>query len=1276
MAQQVDLNIPPTRKNIEIPQYIQPDYTAQSRGVPIWSNDFSNPSDWTMTNTSNPALDWVIETDVNAAPRTEFRPVGMVSASNGYLLINSDAAGSTATQNADVTLTTAINMTTLGTTANDFGLVFDHCYRNYYDMRIVRVSGDGGANWTDFVITDGNSTSFNSANPETTTLNISSIVAPGGVLSTNVLIEFNYQGAYGWFWAVDDVRIVELDNHDLSLDQIMFGSDGVWGRLPYYQIPVDQIAPITFSGVVTNIGAADQTNTILDVFANAGAFTDVSPSGFTSVVGSTDTLTVQSTFTPNAVALPNHIDYQVYSDNADANPLDNSETLIFNVTDYIYARDNGTADGTNWNSGEAFEVGNAFDIFTSSTLYSIDVTTHGACGGAPIIYGALYQIDQSTGNFVLIEVTDDYYLDPSEFGSEITLPLLTPQTLTPFEGYIVVVGTYGDGGASNDLVVATAGTSDPQTSYFFDGTDQNWYYTTKTPMVRMNFEPTPIVSFISSSANVDENVGSVTVDLSITNSNNVPTTARVMLGTSSATNGSDFTFTDPTIVTFPANSSANQNIVIPITDDAIIESTETIYLIIDSVGNNNTAGVVGSIGTYAINIIDNDLIPTVSFNTSGVTVNENAGTVTVDIDIIDANNSPTSVDISLGTSTASNGADFVFTNPTTLTFPANNNISQSVTLTIVDDALVEGSEDIVLELTNVTNNAYLGTNITHTVIIADNDVSGTDPQVEFNASSVTVNESTGTVDVIVDIVNANSNATSVDVELSASSATNGSDFTFTNPTTVTFPANSSSSQIISIPIIDDILVEGSESINLSLTNPTNNATIGSVSTHLISITDNDVSANPLVAFGSSSQTVSEGVGSVTVNISISNPNSSPTDVDVALVSSTATNGSDFTFSSPTTVSFPANSSTSQSVTLPITDDLITEGTENIVLQLQNPSNSASIGTISTHTINITDNDVSSNPVVSFVSSGIVVDESAGTILVELEIIGGNSNATSVEVALGSSTAALGSDFTYTTPTTVTFPANSSTNQSIVVGITDDAILESSETIVLNLQNPTNNATLGTNGTYTIEITDNETPPAPEISFEFGTLNIDESAGTLIVNLSITNSNSSATTADVVLSSATATIGADFSYSTPTTVTFPANSSSNQSIVIGIVEDGIVESNETITLAVNNITNGGIAGANSTCVITIVENDFSSVTESIFNNLEIYPNPAEGQFYIKGIKNDQTTIAYEVYDVLGKLQTAGVTSNNSLINIENLNTGSYFVVLKNEHQVATKKLIKN
>lgn len=114
------------------------------------------------------------------------------------------------------------------------------------------------------------------------------------------------------------------------------------------------------------------------------------------------------------------------------------------------------------------------------------------------------------------------------------------------------------------------------------------------------------------------------------------------------------------------------------------------------------------------------------------------------------------------------------------------------------------------------------------------------PEVQFVGTSVSVDENVGTVMVSLSISNGSSNSTSVDVLVDVTStATGGADFTFTNPTTVTFAGGSSSNETINIPILDDILTEGAETIVLTLSNTTNSATIGSDSIYTVTINASD-----------------------------------------------------------------------------------------------------------------------------------------------------------------------------------------------------------------------------------------------------------------------------------------------------------------------------------------------------------------------------------------------------------------------------------------------------
>ncbi|WP_430411439.1 lamin tail domain-containing protein [Kordia sp.] len=96
-----------------------------------------------------------------------------------------------------------------------------------------------------------------------------------------------------------------------------------------------------------------------------------------------------------------------------------------------------------------------------------------------------------------------------------------------------------------------------------------------------------------------------------------------------------------------------------------------------------------------------------------------------------------------------------------------------------------------------------------------------------------------------------------------------------------------------------------------------------------------------------------------------------------------------------------------------------------------------------------------------------------------------STATTVEIALdGASTATNGTDYddgagipaAISFPVTLTFPAGSTANQCLTIFISnDDAVVEPSETVILNLQNVAGGTTaaIGTNTTHTLTITDND-----------------------------------------------------------------------------------------------------------------------------------------------------------------------------------------------------------
>lgn len=114
---------------------------------------------------------------------------------------------------------------------------------------------------------------------------------------------------------------------------------------------------------------------------------------------------------------------------------------------------------------------------------------------------------------------------------------------------------------------------------------------------------------------------------------------------------------------------------------------------------------------------------------------------------------------------------------------------------------------------------------------------------------------------------------------------------------------------------------------------------------------------------------------------------------------------------------------------------------------------------------------------------------------------------------------------------------------------------------------------------------------PTVAFDVTSISLGEAAGTVVVNINITNEDTNPTSADVVLGVSTATGGGvDFTYTSPTTVIFPGSSTTQQTVSLTITDDATIETPETIVLELQNITNSGVVGNNSTHTITITDND--------------------------------------------------------------------------------------
>lgn len=346
------------------------------------------------------------------------------------------------------------------------------------------------------------------------------------------------------------------------------------------------------------------------------------------------------------------------------------------------------------------------------------------------------------------------------------------------------------------------------------------------------------------------------------------------------------------------------------------------------------------------------------------------------------------------------------------------------------------------------------------------------PTVQFQVATASGDESVSDLNVIVNLNHAITRAISVDFALDVpnTTATRGAldDFDFADGTLNL--AAGETQGVIAVTINDDAVIEGGETFEIDLSNPSAGLTLGTNSSFTYTIDDNDISTE--VDFSVVSSSISEGSGSANITVKLNQIAASNVDVQYTVTGGTATGlGEDFTLADGTATIIAGALSTN--VQLQLVDDVILEAVETVQVSLSNPVN-ASLGSNTIHTVSINDNDVAPEVAFSVSSQSTSEGSTPANVVVELSAVSGLDATVGYEVVTGNTTATgAGTDYSLAAGT-LTIPAGNTTGIISVV-IVDDSELEVDEQIQIRLLNDGNlvNATLGSQSTLDILINDND-----------------------------------------------------------------------------------------------------------------------------------------------------------------------------------------------------------
>lgn len=433
--------------------------------------------------------------------------------------------------------------------------------------------------------------------------------------------------------------------------------------------------------------------------------------------------------------------------------------------------------------------------------------------------------------------------------------------------------------------------------------------------------------------------------------------------------------------------------------------------------------------------------------------------------------------------TVSNGTALVgtdYTAPASLQVSFAASASEStVVIPVTNRTGYFGSRTFKVNLTSATAGFAVRAPASATVTISDVDPSST---VAFTQSAITVPQQTQGAPSVAALTITRSGVTtsSVSVQASVTGGTlvAGTHFTFTSPQTVTF-LSGDTSKTLSIPLTANAVAG---TIELTLASPQGGTALGGTTTATITVAPN---AGTL-AFSAASFSTSTAATLVNVTLNRTGGSEGAVSVDVSAGSATLVNGTNYTYTNPTTVNFAAGATSATTTVL-----LPAPSVGDIVLTLGNPTNFATLGAQSTTTVSI----AGAPGAVSFAQAEFNAFEEVGVLSIPLVRTDGSTGPLSVTVTTAAGTAVSPGDFAPLNALPIEF-TDGQTTASVPVTINLDAVKnEANETFTVTLAGES----LGTITTATVRILDlDAVKPTVTITTPKANAKILESAGPSVV----------------------------------------------------------------------------------------------------------------------------------------------------------------------------------
>ena len=722
----------------------------------------------------------------------------------------------------------------------------------------------------------------------------------------------------------------------------------------------------------------------------------------------------------------------------------------------------------------------------------------------------------------------------------------------------------------------------------------------------------PTVTLALSPTSISEDGGQTTVTATLDHPSSEETTVTVSTAPVAPAVAGDYTQNGTTLTIAAGQTTSTGTVTITANNNNIHTGDKSATV---SGTANNTQGIVlPSAQTLTIEEDDTEST-TVTLSVDRDTISEgatgNAQTVTVTAELDHAARpQATSVTVSVGAATATEGTDFVQVTDFTITIPEGaTSAIGTFDLVPIDDSVDEPGETVLVTGTTTASGLTVAPAAGLPVTISDNDPM---PVVTLVLTPASISEDGGQTTVTATLDRPSSEETTVTVAAAAGSNTANADFALSANTTLTIAAGEKNSTgTVTIAAVDNSTSGANKSVTVSAT-VSNDLGADAPADKTLTITDDEVASTGLT-LSVDRDIVSEGAtGSaqvVTVTATLDGAASEQDIfVTVSVTGDTAVANTDFSAVTDFTLTIEAGeTSGAAAFSLIPLQDTIDEPDET--LKVTGSVMGLTVRPTGGLTVTLADDDAT--PTVTLVLSPTSISENGGSSTVTATLDLASSEATTVTVSTTPSAPTVAGDFSQS-GTTLTVDAGETTSTgSVTITAIDNNIDHPDRTVTVS--GAASNTRIVQPATQTLTITDDEAT-STLVTLTVAPPSITEGASGNAQVVTVTGRLDAAareTDATVTLSitGGTAVANTDFTPVTDVTLTIDAGETSGTAtFTLAPVDDNIDEPDETVrvngTSGTTGLSVGQPAGG---LTVTITDDDATPTVTLVLSPTSISEN---------------------------------------------------------------------